>query len=229
MKIKIFTQLLVFIIALTSLVFPSAAGAEAREKKINEIPTKQELLERGVKHEKVDKLLNKMKSGVKLESDIFLEDSNNILATNENPYFRKEFSDGSFVESTIEDITEEEKDNIFSIAAVEQIGGLQENRTLRVSTNQTWGSQSFDVKVYFPLIGYSKINQAYNWQYFGSVYATDYKGIYRASETASADAVAMQKLVVEIPKTGVRYLAKLEFRMRDGRFWSTYTDSRVIQ
>ncbi|MGW6255316.1 hypothetical protein ACWF5S_29970 [Peribacillus butanolivorans] len=221
-------RFMLFLVSAIILAIPMG-NVKANEPKNSETITKEELLENGVAPEKVDTLLEKIEEGQTVDADLYVgKEENLVLATEENPNYKKVFPDGSFIESKIEDITDEENQNVISPRKVEQIGGTQENRTLKVSHIAVWGSQSFKVKVYFPQIGYSKINQAYGWEYFGTVSGTDYKGIYRANETATADAVAIQKLNVTVPKTGISYLTKLEFRMRDGRFWDTYTQSKII-
>lgn len=186
---------------------------------------------KGVDPKKIDGLKEKMKKGEKLDSDIFMENQakkvgkEEVMATSENPYIRKDFPDGSFIESSVVDVTEElagEQEDSFSIQKVEQVGGTSEYRTLSVKHTSPWGYQAFRVKVYFPLIGYSKILQAYDWYYIGNVKSVDYRGIYRASETASADAVAIQRLQVGLGIGSLSGIVKLEFRMRDGRYWSVY-------
>lgn len=181
---------------------------------------KSELLEKKVDPKKVDSLLNKMKNGSKLDSDIYLEvngESGLPLASSENTHFRKDFPDGSFIESNIEDITE---DNLISPTAIEQIGGGNEYRTLRVSHTAPWGFQAFTVKILFPLGGYAQISQAYDWYYIGLVNSVDYRGIYRKNETASQDAVAIQRL--QIGLKGISFVSKFDFRIRDGRYWTVY-------
>lgn len=233
---KLIALSFVFIWTFT-LLFPQTNGVVKAEE-ITSTPIKSELLEQGISSKKVDKLIRKMEKGQKLDSDIYMENlikengnSEIILATEEDPEFRKDFPDGSFIESKIEDITEEEnpttnensgsEDVMLMASKIEQTGGTQEYRTLKISNTAPWGTMSFRVKVYFPLQGYAKIQQAYDWYYLGAVSGTEYKGIYRASETASQDAVAIYKL--QIGLKGLGYLAKLEFRMRDGRMWTTYS------
>jgi hypothetical protein len=216
--------MLSFVLFVSFSLLSKEAQAAGPEK--NKVPSKVELINHGANPSKVDKLVEKIKSGKKLDADKYLEKLGEeaVLATEEDPYYRKDFPDGSFVENTIEDITEEENANNISILGITQIGGTQEYRTLKITTNKAWGTMSFKVKIYFPLSGYSKILQAYDWYYLGAVYSENYKGIYRASETATADAVAIYKLQIEVAgNTGVRYLAKTEFRIRDGRYWTVYS------
>lgn len=229
-KQRYFYLLLALILSL-SFLMPAEAADNGKDKMKGNFLTKEQLLEKGVSPKKVDKLIKKMKNGEKLDSDIYLaslEKDGLELATSENSYFRKDFNDGSFIESGITDITEEVSsdqinnyDGQFSTSAVEQIGGTQEYRTLKVYYWAPWGYMSYRVKIYFPLIGYGKILQAYEWYYVGAVISENYKGIYRASETATQDAVAIYKVQVGI--RGISYLAKLEFRIRDGSFWSVYS------
>ncbi|MEL6117848.1 hypothetical protein P0Y67_21875, partial [Photobacterium sp. SP02] len=213
--------MLSFVLFVSFSLFSQEAKAAGPEK--IKVPSKVELINQGVDSSKVDKLIKKMESGKKLDADKYLEKLGDgaVLATEENPHYRKDFADGSFVENTIEDITEKENAKNMQLRSITQIGGTQEYRTLKISTTKVWGTMSFKVKIYFPLSGYSKILQAYDWYYLGSVYAENYKGIYRASETATADAVAIYKLQIEVAgNTGVRYLVKTEFRIRDGRYWT---------
>ncbi|WEZ10351.1 hypothetical protein P5663_20800 (plasmid) [Priestia flexa] len=230
-----FASLLVLTLSFTSLSTSSFAATNGQEK-AKEHPgqlSKKELLDEGVKPAKVDDLVDKMNKGKKLDSDIYVEkiakeENGATLATSDDPHFRKDFNDGSFIESTIEDVTDEvvvtdpnQSEGSFQTLGVTQTGGTQENRTLKVSQTAPWGSESFYVKVYFPLKGNSKILQAYNWYYIGAVSGVDYRGIYRANETASQAAVAMQKLQIGIK--GLSYIAKLEFRMKGGSYYSTYS------
>lgn len=212
------------------------ASENTQKEEINQKQfSKKQLIAHGVDSKKAEKLVKKMEDGKKLDVDIYLENLENekiSLATQENTYFRKDFPDGSFIENTIEDITEEVKqEEVKQIAStkeiqtksITQIGGTQENRTLKISVTKPWGTMSFKVQIYFPLIGYSKIKKAYDWKFLGQVYGENYKGIYRASETATADAVAIYKLQIQIVSTGVNYLAKTEFRIRDGKYWVEYS------
>lgn len=189
--------------------------------------SKEQLLEKGVESSKVDGLIEKMDKGEKLDSDIYLE-KKPVLATNENPVVRKDFEDGSFIESKIEDITPTEnlltsKTSIgMSTNTVKQTGGLSTYRTLKVSQYTSWGYLSYVVEIYFPQGGYGKILRAYNWYDIGLVQNVNYKGIYRANETSSNDAVAIYKVRVRVKYTPITFLSKLEFRIRDGRYWSVY-------
>ncbi|MEW4224037.1 hypothetical protein [Rossellomorea marisflavi] len=233
---KKFTVSSLIALLLSSVAFSSASAAstdnieapqtnDVTPVQVEEVPDKEALLENGVEPKKVDALIEKMENGEELEADKYLEEEGNkeeiMLATEENPYFRKDFADGSFIENTIEDITNE---NQFSTLAIDQIGGTQTNRTLKITTVKVWGKMEFKVKIYFPQGGYGKITQAYGWYYHGLVAGENYKGIYRASETASQDAVAIYKLVINTVNTGVTYLAKTEFRIRDGRYWTVYSN-----
>ncbi|MGG1246077.1 hypothetical protein [Bacillus spizizenii] len=201
-------------------------GAKENKESINAKSLSEiedELVEKGVESEHIHNLAKKLKKGEKLDADKYLEsdESKGVeIASQENPNQRIEFGDGSFIENSIEDITEEENKNVFRPLGIEQIGGMNEHRILKISNTAAWGYESFKVEIDFPLIGYAKILRAYDWYYLGAVSSVDYRGIYRASETASRDAVAMQKLQIGI--SGISYLAKLEFRIKDGRYWTVY-------
>lgn len=213
-----FFAIITLIFINTSPLIPNA------EENIKESPSlnKTELLKNKVEPTKVDTLLKKMKNGEKLDSDLYLEKVSELpLASSEKSYYRKDFPDGSFIESEIEDITEEEKNNMIQPLGIEQIGGLSEYKTLRVSKTAPWGKQAFTVKVYIPLIGYGRIIQAYDWYYLGAVSGVDYRGIYRANETATQDVVAIQRLVIKAP-FNISYIAKFDFRIRDGGYWTVY-------
>lgn len=212
-------------LAIITLIFINLSPSVTNAKEsIKELPTpnKTELLENKVEPSKVDTLLEKMEKGIKLDSDLYLEEVSELpLASSENPYYRKDFPDGSFIESEIEDITEEVNKNMIKPLGIEQIGGLSELKYLRVSKTAPWGKQAFTVRVYIPLIGYGKIHQAYDWYYIGTVSGVDYRGIYRANETASQDAVAIQRLIIKAP-FNISYIAKFDFRIRNGGYWTVY-------
>lgn len=218
MQKKLFYSLLVLALAvIASLVVPNLE-VSAKE---GEVLSKSELLEKGVNPKKVDTLHKKIEKGQKLDSERFIENNENlILSTNENKHFKKEFADGSFVETKITDITEIENasNGGVSTQGIDWIGGQSEYRTLQIQAVFVYGVQEFKVKVYYPLIGYSEILQAYDWYYNGSFKGTDWRGIYRARETISKDAVAIQRLVSDYYGYGA-FISKVEFRMRDGRYW----------
>lgn len=223
MKKRINNHLLNFsfltIIALSFLILsPSAANAQEDVKTLDP-PNKTELLKNKVVPEKVDSLLKKMNEGVKLDSDKYLEQEL-PLATSENQNFRKDFPDGSFVESVIEDITEEVDNNLIRPAAITPIGKPGLFRTLRISHTAPWGNQAFTVKIHLPLTGYAEITRAYDWYYVGLVGAVDYRGIYRAKETAKNDAVAIQRLKINVKD--ISFIAKFDFRVRGGTYWTVY-------
>jgi len=223
MKKKINNHLLKFsfltIIALSFLILsPLAANAQEDVKTLDPL-NKTELLKNKVDAKKVDALLKKMNKGVKLDSDKYLEQEL-PLATSENQHFRKDFPDGSFVESVIEDITEEVDTNLISPAAIGTIGKQGLFRTLRVSHLAPWGNQAFTVKIHLPLTGYAEITRAYDWYYIGLVSGVDYRGIYRAKETATNDAVAIQRL--QIGMKGISFISKFDFRVRGGTYWTVY-------
>lgn len=220
-----------FVLFLATVLFFTGLNISASSAKA-ETPAPVDISQlelESVAPEKVDGLVKKIKEGKKLDADLYIEKmkksgkEKEITASSEDPYFRKDFPDGSFIESQIEDVTEEVADeNTVSIfSSVEQIGGTSEYRTLKVSHTAIYGYQSYRVKIYFPQIGNAKILSAYEWYYFGGVTGVDYRGIYRANETATADAVAIQRL--NVGYQGVSYVTKLDFRIRDGRYWSAYS------
>lgn len=228
MKKKLFkTGFMVFLATILFFTGLNISSPAAKAEETKEVVDVSKLDFTKVKPEKVKGLKQKIKEGKKLDADIYIEkmskkdEQSEAMATSEDPYFRKDFPDGSFIESQVEDVTEEENTGLITPYAVEQIGGTSEYRTIKVSQSAIWGYESFRVKIYFPLGANAKILQAYEWYYIGAVNSVDYRGIYRASETATADAVAIQRLVIGY--NGLNYVAKLDFRIRDGRYWSAYS------
>ncbi|GLC90241.1 hypothetical protein [Lysinibacillus piscis] len=95
-------------------------------EELKDIPSKQELIGLGVNPSKVGLLQEKLMNGEQLEADIYLEKhEDEMFSSSENPHFRKDFSNGSFIETMIEDITEEDLNIITPYSGdIEQIGGL---------------------------------------------------------------------------------------------------------
>lgn len=221
-----------FLIFLAAILFftginisAPSAKAEGLQPEVSIDMSKVNL--KGVPSEKVEGLKKKMKEGKKLDSDKYLEkmlkqeDASLTMATLEDPTFRKDFPDGSFIENSIVDETVEEEEGMMSTRGVTQVGGTSEYRTLRVSHTAAWGYMSYRVQIYFPLGANAKILKSYDWYYVGAVSAEDYKNTYRANETATQDAVAIYRLVVG--HSGISFIAKLDFRIRDGKYWSAYS------
>lgn len=207
-----------------------AEGTKGEGTKTEEVIDMSKINLKGVPSEKVPGLKKKIKEGKKLDSDKYMEKmveedgATLAMATVEDPYFRKDFPDGSFIENSIVDETvevEKEEGAISTLSSVTQVGGGSEYRTLKVGHTSAWGRMSYRVQIYFPLGGNGKILKSYDWYYIGAVVAEDYKKTYRANETATADAVAIYRLV--IGHTGINFIAKLDFRIRDGRYWSAYS------
>ena len=210
----------------------SASSASAEGSEVLNTPEidMSKLILKGVPSEKVEGLKKKIKEGKKLDSDKYMEKmakeagkdgSELTLATMEDPYFRKDFPDGSFIENSIVDETAVAEEGTFSALGVTQVGGTSEYRTLRVNHTAAWGYMSYRVKIHFPMGGNGRILQAYDWYYIGAIAGVDYSGIYRANETATADAVAIYRL--QVGHSGFHFIAKLDFRIRDGRYWSAYS------
>ncbi|EUJ38067.1 hypothetical protein PWEIH_09898 [Listeria weihenstephanensis FSL R9-0317] len=201
------------IIGISGLFISSPAQASEQEERQDIIET---LISNGVDEQKVDELADKVVSGEVSEADEAIESSDGeISASDTEGRIYEEFEDGSFYELSLEEVP-----TIAPRLSTTWESGTQQFRTIKVSHTTVWGTSRFYVQINFPLMGYSSITKAYNWYYLGAVTGVDYRGIYRKNETGSLAAVAMQKLSIGI--SGLSYLAKLEFRMKSGKYSAVY-------
>ncbi|MBC6316964.1 hypothetical protein [Listeria grandensis] len=206
-----------FAVILGSFGLFASSPVEASEQENEKQEITETLISNGVEEQKVEDLTEKVLSGEGTEADEAIESNNGEISVSDSEQrIYEEFEDGSFYELSLEEVP-----TIVPRASTTWESGTQQFRTIKVSHTTVWGTERFYVQVNFPLMGYSSITKAYNWYYLGAVKGGDYRGIYRKNETASLAAVAMQKLVVGIQ--GINYLAKLEFRMKGGKYSATYS------
>ncbi|MBC2312553.1 hypothetical protein [Listeria booriae] len=194
-----------------------SSPVQASEQDTEKQEITETLLANGVDEEKVDELSEKVLSGERTEADEAIESSEGVISVSDSEERRYEsFEDGSFYELSLEEVP-----TIAPRLSTSWTSGTQQFRTVKVSHTTVWGTESFFVQINFPLMGYSSITKAYNWYYLGAVRGVDYRGIYRKNETATLAAVAMQKLIIGIKN--VNYTAKLEFRMKSGKYYAQYS------
>lgn len=138
----------------------------------------------GVEVTKASQLAEKINSGQETQAEQFLE-SNSITTSQTNPNFKKEFSDGSFIEQKVEDVTPTKsfsKDGLNRVVA--DTGGIgQADRIIHVTTGGTWGSMGYYVRIYKPLQGTKYIRSIYGQHYGGTVQSVQLSIIRKNAST----------------------------------------------
>lgn len=152
--------------------------------------TPDTLKNNGVEATKASQLAEKINSGQETQAEQFLEKSS-ITTSQTNPNFKKEFSDGSFIEQKIEDVTPTKslsKDGLNR--TIVDTGGIgQSDRILHVTTGGTWGSMGYYVRVYRPLMDRKYIKSIYGQHYGGTIQSVQLS-IIRKNATAVEPAYA---------------------------------------
>lgn len=146
--------------------------------------TPDTLKNNGVEVTKASQLAEKINSGQETQAEQFLE-SNSITTSQTNPNFKKEFSDGSFIEQKVEDVTPTKsfsKDGLNRVVA--DTGGIgQADRIIHVTTGGTWGSMGYYVRIYKPLQGTKYIRSIYGQHYGGTVQSVQLSIIRKNAST----------------------------------------------
>lgn len=146
--------------------------------------TPDTLKNNGVEVTKTSQLAEKINSGQETQAEQFLE-SNSITTSQTNPNFKKEFSDGSFIEQKVEDVTPTKsfsKDGLNRVVA--DTGGIgQADRIIHVTTGGTWGSMGYYVRIYKPLQGTKYIRSIYGQHYGGTVQSVQLSIIRKNAST----------------------------------------------
>lgn len=146
--------------------------------------TPDTLKNNGVEVTKASQLAEKINSGQETQAEQFLE-SNSITTSQTNPNFKKEFSDGSFIEQKVEDATPTKsfsKDGLNRVVA--DTGGIgQADRIIHVTTGGTWGSMGYYVRIYKPLQGTKYIRSIYGQHYGGTVQSVQLSIIRKNAST----------------------------------------------
>lgn len=164
----------------TTLTLPYSASAES-----SVLVTPEILKNNGVEPTKASKLASKINSGQETQAEQFLE-KNSISVSQEVPNFKKEFSDGSFIEQKIEDVTPIKSfpSQDISARAITDTGGIgQSDRILHVTTGGTWGTMGYYVRVYRPLMGTKYIRSIYGQHYGGTIHSVNLSIIRKNAST----------------------------------------------
>lgn len=146
--------------------------------------TPDTLKNNGVEIAKASQLAEKINSGQETQAEQFLE-KNSVTTSQTNPNFKKEFSDGSFIEQKVEDVTPTKsfsKDGLNRVVA--DTGGIgQADRIIHVTTGGTWGSMGYYVRIYKPLQGTKYIRSIYGQHYGGTVQSVQLSIIRKNAST----------------------------------------------